>query len=239
MEVRRREAKVSIPTPAVIAGGDLLAFSRAKLGPMVRGLFRRSEQDQVLKLLERSVEFLTPESIERLIRRASFLPTAWTLANIYLVGIGAEPLGHDMRRVVGMSEETTCYVSLAYFAPEDELADYVVHEAAHVFHNTKRRTAGLRETRHQQWLLPIDFEKRETFAFGCERYSRILELGKRPADRRRLLETHDPQTQLAIGVMRPIKCSARSQQADRNYTCGSSSDTRSRDRIMVWRTENV
>ena len=93
-----------------------------------------------------------------------------------------------MRGVVGMSEETTCYVSLAHFAEEDEFADYVVHEAAHVFHNTKRRTAGLPETRRRQWLLPIAFEKRETFAFACERYSRILKLGKRPADRRWLLD---------------------------------------------------
>ena len=104
------------------------------------------------------------------------------------MGIGAEPLGRDMRGVVGMSEQTTGYVSLDYFSQQDELADYVVHEAAHLFHNTKRRTAGLRETRSQQWLLPIALEKRETFAFGCERYSRILELGKRPADRRHLLE---------------------------------------------------
>ena len=51
-----------------------------------------------------------------------------------------------------------------------------------------RRTAGLPETRRRQWLLPIDFEKRETFTFDRERYSRILELGKAPPDRRRLLD---------------------------------------------------
>lgn len=187
-EVRRREARVAIPAPTAVPGGDLSAFTRAKLAPMVRGLFPRAEQEPVLTILERSVAFLTPESIEPLIRGASSLETAWAVGNIYLVGIGAESLGDDMRGVVGMSQETTCYVSLAYFAEEDELADYVVHEAAHVFHNTKRRTAGLPETRLRQWLLPIDFEKRETFAFACERYSRILELGKRPADRRRLLE---------------------------------------------------
>jgi hypothetical protein len=108
-----------------------------------------------------------------------------------------------MRGVVGMSEETTCYVSLAYFAEEDELADYVVHEAAHVFHNTKRRTAGLPETRRRQWLLPIAFEKRETFAFACERYSRILELGKRPADRRRLRDDLNPRPPLPTNLGDP------------------------------------
>jgi hypothetical protein len=187
-EVRRREARVTIPTPMVVPGSDLLAFTRAKLAPMVRGLFPRAEQEPVLAIFERSVAFLTPESIEPLIRGATSVESAWAIGNIYLVGIGAEPLGDDMRGVVGMSEETTCYVSLAYFAEEDELADYVVHEAAHVFHNTKRRTAGLPETRRRQWLLPIAFEKRETFAFACERYSRILELGKKPTDRRRLLD---------------------------------------------------
>lgn len=72
----------------------------------------------------------------------------------------------------------------------------MVHEAAHVFHNTERRTAGLPETRRRQWLLPIAFEKREMFAFACERYSRILELGKKPADRRQLLEVLNQRSPL-------------------------------------------
>jgi hypothetical protein len=63
----------------------------------------------------------------------------------------------------------------------------VVHEAAHIFHNCKRRTAGLAETRRREWLLDIEFRKRETFAYACETYSRIRELGQSPADRRRLL----------------------------------------------------
>jgi hypothetical protein len=86
-----------------------------------------------------------------------------------------------------MSVETTCYVSLAYFADDHPYSDYVVHEAAHIFHNARRRTAGLQETRRQQRLLPIDYEKRELFAFACEAYSRLLELAQRPAERRREL----------------------------------------------------
>jgi len=85
-----------------------------------------------------------------------------------------------------------------------------VHEAAHVFHNTKRATAGLKQARRREWLLPIDFEKRETFAYACEAYSRILEKGKRPAERQalhgRLVESEeappddqvDPEEYLAI-----------------------------------------
>ena len=79
-------------------------------------------------------------------------------------------------------------VTAAYFDVEDPFADYVVHEAAHVFHNTKRKTLGLHATRRREWLLPIEFVKRETFAYACEFYSRILELGKRPSERKELLE---------------------------------------------------
>lgn len=67
------------------------------------------------------------------------------------------------------------------------MADFVVHEAAHVFHHTKRRTVGLPETRHREWLLPIGFKKRETFAYACEAYSCILRQAQAVAIRRSLL----------------------------------------------------
>jgi hypothetical protein len=57
---------------------------------------------------------------------------------------------------------------------ESQFADFVVHEAAHVFHNCKRFTVGLPETRTKEFLLPIDSHQRETFAYACEVYSRIL-----------------------------------------------------------------
>lgn len=85
-----------------------------------------------------------------------------------------------------MSEETTCHVSLEYFVGSDRFEDFLVHEAAHVFHNCKRRGVGLPYTRRREWLLEIAFRKRETFAYACEAYSRILELGKGPRERRAL-----------------------------------------------------
>ena len=92
--------------------------------------------------------------------------------------MGAELLSDTAPRIVGLSEETTCYVSYEYFTHQDEnrFADFVVHEAAHVFHNCKRYTVGLPETRTREFLLNIDFHQRETFAYACEVYSRILEL---------------------------------------------------------------
>lgn len=89
-----------------------------------------------------------------------------------------------------MNEETRCYVSLAYFTDDNPFADYVVHEGAHIFHNTKRRRVGLPHTRYKEWMLPIDFCKRETFAYTCEVYSRILERSRGPAQRRELLQEY-------------------------------------------------
>ena len=62
-----------------------------------------------------------------------------------------------------------------------------MHEADHVFHNCKRVTVGLRDTRRREWLLDIAYGKREVFATACETYSRILEFADTPAERRELL----------------------------------------------------
>ena len=75
---------------------------------------------------------------------------------------------------------------MGYFQEKNPFADYVVHEAAHVFHNWKRDRVGLTHTRRREFLLNIAFAKRELFAYACEAYSRILEQAGSPADRQRL-----------------------------------------------------
>jgi hypothetical protein len=164
------------------------SFARRKFEPMVRGLFPGKEQDTVLGVLERSVVFVTRKSIERVLRESQWLSTARDLANLYLGATGAELLSEDSPRIVGLSEHTTCYVSALYFREEDPFADFLVHEAAHVFHNCKRRTIGLPHTRRREWLLDIDFRKRETFAHACEAYARVLEGSKTPTERRALAD---------------------------------------------------
>jgi hypothetical protein len=158
-------------------------LTRTKVEPMVRGLFPRVEQDAVLSRLEQSVVFTTSKNIERLIHECTFDKSAWTLANLYLASVGAELLAKDAPRLVGFSEEFSCYVSLEYFTEEDPFADFVVHEVAHLFHNCKRVTLGLHETREKEWLLDIEHRKRETFAYACEAYSRLFARGRRPAER--------------------------------------------------------
>jgi len=169
---------------------DTVALTRAKVEPMVRGLFPRVEQDAVLTMLERSVVFLTSANIETLLSECSFDASAWTLTNLYLGSVGAELLGEVAPHLVGLSEETTCFVSLEYFSQDDPFADFILHEAAHIFHNCKRATIGLRETRRKEWLLDIEYRKRETFAYSCEGYARVLERGKNPAERHALAEEY-------------------------------------------------
>jgi hypothetical protein len=176
--------------PELLPEIDTVALTRAKVKPMVRGLFPRAEQDAVLTMLERSVVFLTSANIEPLLSECSFDASAWTLANPYLASVGGELLGEDAPRLVGLSEETTCYVSLEYFSQDDPFADFIVHEAAHIFHNRKRASVGLRQTRRKEWLLDIEYQKRETFAYSCEAYVRVLERGKNPAERRALAQEY-------------------------------------------------
>jgi hypothetical protein len=185
-EVRRRTPNASVPV--ALDGLEVVAFTRAKVTPMVRGLFPRREQDSVLEVLSRSVVFLSPANIDQVLLETHWTSTAWDLANPYLASCEAPLLGEDALHIIGLSEETTCYVSSQYVEGGDgRFADVIVHEAAHVFHNCKRRAPGLDETRRREWPLELEFTKRETFAYACETYSRILELGGTPASRRDLL----------------------------------------------------
>ena len=187
-EVKRcaAERRPAVEMPAI----DIKSFTRAKVEPMVRGLFPNAEQDAMLRVLERSVVFLIPERIESILLGCTWLKTAWDLANLYLGSLGAELLAEDAPSIVGLSEETTCFVSLDYFTETNRFADFIVHEAAHVFHNCKRITVGLPATRRKEWLLDIAFQKRETFAYACEAFSRVVELCPKLKTRSAMIEEY-------------------------------------------------
>jgi hypothetical protein len=172
-EVKARTAGVSVPEALI--GLDCKSFARKKVAPMVRGLLPIVEQQSVLDILARSLVFLTPSTIDAVLNKG-FPRSAWDLANLYLLSCGAKLLADDAPRIVGMSEDTTCFVSMDYYRSNHRFADCVIHEAAHVFHSCKRSALGLPAKRRREWLLEIDFSKRETSAYACEAYSRILEL---------------------------------------------------------------
>jgi hypothetical protein len=175
--------------PATALPDDLnfLQFTHQKFSGMVKGLFPKIEQAIVLSMLERSVIFLTPRNIVPVLREMPWLSTAWDLANLYLASHSAELLSDEAVPILGLSIETTCYVSTDYFRSANPFDDFVLHEAAHVFHNCKRETLGLSHSRHREWLLEIEYRKRETFAYACEAYSRLLELGRDSKHRQDLL----------------------------------------------------
>lgn len=114
--------------------------------------------------------------------------SAWTIANLYRGGVGAELLADDAPSLAGLSEETTCYVSPDYFAEEDLFANFIVHEVAHIFHNCKRSTIGSVKPGPRVWLLDMEYRNGETFPYACEAYARILERGTNSVERRALAE---------------------------------------------------
>jgi hypothetical protein len=184
-EVLRRTPHSKILKQAVDL--NIAALAEEKIASMVQGLFPGEERPVLMDMFSRSIVFLMPASFASEILRTSFASTAWDLANLYLLSCGAELLSKDAPEIVGLSVETTCYISTAYFRSENRFDDFIVHEAAHVLHNCKRETIGLPKIRGREWLLEIEFRKRELFAYACEAYSRILTLGRTRASRKALL----------------------------------------------------
>jgi len=181
----RQRTKV-IKFPSMPPDFDAGQFVLGKVRPMVCGLFPERERQALLDLFENSLVFVTHDNIDSLIQDTDRLSTAHQIANLFLGSLGLPGLDDQPVEFVGFSEETTFYVSMAYFKDSDPFADWVIHEAAHVFHNWKRASVGLPHTQSREFLLNIAFAKREVFAYACEAYSRILERAKDPTDRRRL-----------------------------------------------------
>ncbi len=201
-DVRRlASGRAHAPVPTNLG----IEFTRAKVEPMVRGLLTRAEQETALATFERSVVYVTSDTIEPILRNHMWDRSAWDLANMYLLSVGAKLLGKKAARIVGMSEETTCYVSPDYFVEGDLFADFIVHEAAHIFHNCKRRTVGLHETRRKEWLLDIEFTKRETFAYSCEAYARVIARAKSPTERHALAVEYGSKTRISEESVDPAE----------------------------------
>ena len=184
VEIQRRTGDRDFPSLPL--GFDPDQFVLRKVEPMVRGLFPPGEWTVLLALFNKSLVFVTHDTIEQILGEIQYMHSAWQIANLYLGSLDLPGLDGDPVGFVGLSEETTFYLSMAYFEDGNPFADWVVHEAAHVFHNWKRDRAGLPHTRTKEFLLSIAFAKLELFAYACEAYARILEQAKRPVDRRRL-----------------------------------------------------
>ena len=169
---------------------DLYVWNSEKLKPMVDGLFNPSERATVIRLLSDNVVFVTRANLEKILMAERWLSTAWDVANIFLESVKAPTLSGQPCNIVGLSQETRCYVSMDYFDETDPFADFVVHEAAHVFHNSRRVACGLAASARTDYILDIDYHMRETFAYACEAWSRISSAAHCRVDRKALILQH-------------------------------------------------
>jgi len=62
-----------------------------------------------------------------------------------------------------------------------------VRRREHGHRQPQGETLGLPHTRSKEWLLDIAYAKRETFAYACETYGRIVDQAQGTAGRRALL----------------------------------------------------
>ena len=169
---------------------DLYVWNSEKLKPMVDGLFDPSERATVIRLLSDNVVFVTRANLEKILMVERWLSTAWDVANIFLESVKAPTLSGQPCNIVGLSQETRCYVSMKYFDETDPFADFVVHEAAHVFHNSKRVACRLAASARTDYILDIDYRMRETFAYACEAWSRISSAAHCRGERKALILQH-------------------------------------------------
>ena len=188
-EVTRRSRGRLLRTQAI----DPIALTRQRVEPMVRGLFPRVEQALVLALLETSVVFVTPASIDLVLREGSaWLSTTWDIANLFLRSIGGPLLGDDAPKIVGLSADLRCFVTVEYLEQRTRAGrnfnDFIVHECADVLHDARPERIGLPQRRTRERLVDLEFGKRETFAYACEAFRMIVEHASRPRDRGALLD---------------------------------------------------
>lgn len=99
-EMQSRASTVA-PSRLTVLPLDIQAFSRQKVEPMVRGLFKRADQEAVITILESYVVFITPDSAPLLIKHDD-LHTAWLIANLYFRNIGADPISEHSPPIVGL-----------------------------------------------------------------------------------------------------------------------------------------
>jgi hypothetical protein len=185
-EVCSRVSAVTVPSDLI--GLDVENFARQKLEPLVRGLFATAEQDTVLSMFEKAIVFLTPDAITAVLNREPWLSTAWDLANLFLGSVDAPLLADEAPNILGLATDSMVYASMQYFNSSNPYEDVIVHEAAHLLHKCRRDVVGLQATRQRKYLLDIFFRQQETFAYCCEAYGRLRELGVTAQERQQRLD---------------------------------------------------
>jgi len=195
--VRWRAERAPLRSPAVPR--DAEARVRARIAPLLHGLFDAPLADRLVDRLPNRVVLLNPATFAA---RVPSLPlrTAWDLANLLLDDLGAPPLGDDAPELDGVCVEGHAWVSPRELGTEEPFPDTLVHEAAHLLHTVG--PADLSLDGPPGPFLAIPPRRRETFAYACEVWTGALRagtegIGARVAAWRRSSEAGDARIERA------------------------------------------
>lgn len=169
------------PLAQSAAPSDPGAAVRARIAPLITGLFRPERAAALIALLPLRVEVLTTRSLGQ---RGAALPLAdqWSLANLLLDDMGAPPLADDTPQLDGICADGRAWVLPRAFAPGPPYTDVIVHEVAHLLHALSARDLGIGASGRP--LLRVAARDRETFAYAAEVWACVTRAASDPPARR-------------------------------------------------------
>jgi hypothetical protein len=144
---------------------DAIARVRARIAPLVEGLFDPDDAAMLLSTLPQRVVVLTPATFAAQVADLP-LRMGWDLSNVLLDAVGAPPLGDDAPELDGLCDAGRAFVLPSALLSDEPFPDVVVHEVAHLLHVVPAAEVGLAQVRGP--ILPIPPRERETFAYACE-----------------------------------------------------------------------
>jgi hypothetical protein len=154
--------------------------------PLVESLFEKQYQKTIMKHLINSVVVLHKDNVYEELK-GHFEGDIIPIISIYLSSFSTEELPKIFDvNIVGKSIGTKCYVSYKYYENNQSIEDFIIHEIAHFFHNSKYECIGIKEI-EDQFLLDIEYYKREIFAYSIEFYSKIKYLIQKGQNEKELL----------------------------------------------------
>jgi hypothetical protein len=143
---------------------DVPARIRARIRPLVVGLFPAKEVEALVGPLADRVVVVTPNAFAALIADVP-LRAAWDIANLLLDDLGAPPLADDTPSLDGLSAAGRAWVPARAVSTDIVFPDVIVHEVAHLTHMLHRSEFGLAGPGP---LVAVPPRRSETFAYACE-----------------------------------------------------------------------